>query len=145
MSFQLTLSVNQRADDRHYRDTVKLEDQSAKKEIIELSYNEEYKIKVLIYPRSILILKPHREAKKISRVLRGCEMLLEELKEEGVDGVVVDLRNNGGGSLGEANQLVGLFIETSATVQIRYSGMRNGFTRPWDNDPEVAYGFWQFL
>jgi len=66
--------------------------------------------------------------------------LLEELKEEGVDGVVVDLRNNGGGSLGEANQLVGLFIETGATVQIRYSGVRNGFTRPFgDNDPEVAY------
>ena len=68
------------------------------------------------------------------------KILLEELKEEGVDGVVVDLRNNGGGSLGEANQLVGLFIETGATVQIRYSGIRNGFTRPFgDNDPEVAY------
>jgi carboxyl-terminal processing protease len=53
---------------------------------------------------------------------------------------VVDLRNNGGGSLGEANQLVGLFIETGATVQIRYSGIRNGFTRPFgDNDPEVSY------
>ena len=66
--------------------------------------------------------------------------MLEELKEEDVDGVVVDLRNNGGGSLGEANQLVGLFIETGATVQIRYSGIRNGFTRPFgDNDPEVAY------
>ena len=53
---------------------------------------------------------------------------------------MVDLRNNGGGSLSEANQLVGLFIETGATVQIRYSGLRNGFTRSFgDNDPEVAY------
>ena len=66
--------------------------------------------------------------------------LLEELKGESVDAVVVDLRNNGGGSLSEANQLVGLFIETGATVQIRYSGIRNGFTRSFgDNDPEVAY------
>ena len=61
-------------------------------------------------------------------------------RSEGVDAVVVDLRNNGGGSLSEANQLVGLFIETGATVQIRYSGLRNGFTRSFgDNDPEVAY------
>ena len=57
-----------------------------------------------------------------------------------MDAVVVDLRNNGGGSLSEANQLVGLFIETGATVQIRYSGIRNGFTRSFgDNNPEVAY------
>jgi carboxyl-terminal processing protease len=63
-----------------------------------------------------------------------------EEKEEEVDAVIVDLRNNGGGSLSEANQLVGLFIETGATVQIRYSGLRNGFTRSFgDNDPDVAY------
>ena len=37
--------------------------------------------------------------------------LPEELKEEGSDCEAVDLRNNGGGSLGEANQLVGLFID----------------------------------
>ena len=67
-------------------------------------------------------------------------LTLEELEEEGVDAVVVDLRNNGGGSLSEANQLVGLFIETGPTVQIRYSGLRNGFTRSFgDNDPEMAY------
>jgi carboxyl-terminal processing protease len=67
-------------------------------------------------------------------------VLLAELQEENVDAVVVDLRNNGGGSLSEANQLVGLFIETGATVQIRYSGLRNGFTRSFgDSDPDVAY------
>ena len=71
---------------------------------------------------------------------RDVHALLDDLKEEDVDAVVVDLRNNGGGSLSEANQLVGLFIETGATVQIRYSGLRNGFTRSFgDNDPEVAY------
>ena len=66
--------------------------------------------------------------------------MLEELKSQEVDAVVMDLRNNGGGSLSEANQLVGLFIETGPTVQIRYSGIRNGFTRAFgDNDPEVTY------
>ena len=53
---------------------------------------------------------------------------------------MVDLRNDGGGSLSEANQLVGLFIETGPTVQIRYSDLRNGFTRSFgDNDPGVVY------
>jgi len=124
------------------RDTVKLEDQSAKKEVIELSYNErEYKIGVIDLPTFYFDFEAaSRGEEDFKSSTRDVKILLEELKEEGVDGVVVDLRNNGGGSLGEANQLVGLFIETGATVQIRYSGIRNGFTRPFgDNDPEVAY------
>ena len=124
------------------RDTVKLEDQSAKKEIIELSYNErDYKIGVIDLPTFYFDFEAaSRGEEDFKSSTRDVKILLEELKEEGVDGVVVDLRNNGGGSLGEANQLVGLFIETGATVQIRYSGIRNGFTRPFgDNDPEVAY------
>ena len=124
------------------RDTVKLEDQSAKKEIIKLSYNErEYKIGVIDLPTFYFDFEAaSRGEEDFKSSTRDVKILLEELKEEGVDGVVVDLRNNGGGSLGEANQLVGLFIETGATVQIRYSGIRNGFTRPFgDNDPEVAY------
>ena len=124
------------------RDTVKLEDQSAKKEIIELSYNDQdYKIGVIDLPTFYFDFEAaSRGEEDFKSSTSDVRILLEELKEEGVDGVVVDLRNNGGGSLGEANQLVGLFIETGATVQIRYSGIRNGFTRPFgDNDPEVSY------
>ena len=124
------------------RDTVKLEDQSAKKEIIELSYNDrDYKSGVVDLPTFYFDFEAaSRGEDDFKSSTRDVRALLEELKEEDVDGVVVDLRNNGGGSLGEANQLVGLFIETGATVQIRYSGIRNGFTRPFgDNDPEVAY------
>ena len=124
------------------RDTVKLEDQSAKKEIIELSYNNrDYKIGVIDLPTFYFDFEAaSRGEEDFKSSTRDVRVLLEELKEDAVDGVVVDLRNNGGGSLGEANQLVGLFIETGATVQIRYSGIRNGFTRPFgDNDPEVAY------
>ena len=124
------------------RDTVKLEDQSAKKEVIELSYNDQdYKIGVIDLPTFYFDFEAaSRGEEDFKSSTSDVRTLLEELKEEGVDGVVVDLRNNGGGSLGEANQLVGLFIETGATVQIRYSGIRNGFTRPFgDNDPEVSY------
>ncbi|MEX0965032.1 MAG: carboxy terminal-processing peptidase [Pseudohongiellaceae bacterium] len=124
------------------RDTVKLEDQSAKKEVIELSYNGEmYKIGIIDLPTFYFDFEAaSRGDSDYKSSTRDVHVLLDELKEEDVDAVVVDLRNNGGGSLSEANQLVGLFIETGATVQIRYSGLRNGFTRSFgDNDPEVAY------
>ena len=124
------------------RDTVKLEDQSAKKEVIELSYNDRnYKIGVIDLPTFYFDFEAAaRGDEDFKSSTRDVRALLEELKNESVDAVVVDLRNNGGGSLSEANQLVGLFIETGATVQIRYSGIRNGFTRSFgDNDPEVAY------
>ena len=124
------------------RDTVKLEDQSAKKEVIELSYNDEmYKIGIIDLPTFYFDFEAaSRGDEDYKSSTRDVHALLDELKEEGVDAIVVDLRNNGGGSLSEANQLVGLFIETGATVQIRYSGLRNGFTRSFgDNDPEVAY------
>jgi carboxyl-terminal processing protease len=124
------------------RDTVKLEDQSAKKEVIELSYNgDSYKIGIIDLPTFYFDFEAaSRGDADYKSSTRDVRVLLDELKEEGVDAVVVDLRNNGGGSLSEANQLVGLFIETGATVQIRYSGLRNGFTRSFgDNDPDVAY------
>ena len=124
------------------RDTVKLEDQSAKKNVIELSYNEQdYKIGIIDLPTFYFDFEAAaRGDEDFKSSTRDVRTLLEELKGESVDAVVVDLRNNGGGSLSEANQLVGLFIETGATVQIRYSGIRNGFTRSFgDNDPEVAY------
>jgi carboxyl-terminal processing protease len=124
------------------RDTVKLEDASAKKEVIELTHNgDSFKVGVIALPTFYFDFEAAgRGEEDFKSSTKDVEKLLEELKEEAVDAVVVDLRNNGGGSLSEANQLVGLFIETGATVQIRYSGIRNGFTRSFgDNNPEVAY------
>jgi len=124
------------------RDTVKLEDQSAKQEVVELSYNDrDYKIGVINLPTFYFDFEAAaRGEEDFKSSTRDVNVLLEELKEQNVDAVVIDLRNNGGGSLSEANQLVGLFIETGPTVQIRYSGIRNGFTRSFgDSDPTVAY------
>jgi len=124
------------------RDTVKLEDQSAKKEVIELSFNQrDYKIGIINLPTFYFDFEAAaRGEENFKSSTTDVKNLLEELKQEGVDGVVVDLRNNGGGSLSEVNQLVGLFIDTGPTVQIRYSGIRSGFTRAFgDNDPEVVY------
>lgn len=124
------------------RDTVKLEDQSAKKEIIELSYNSrDYRIGVIHLPTFYFDFEAaSRGEADFKSSTNDVKDLLEELKIEGIDAVVVDLRNNGGGSLSEVNQLVGLFIDTGPTVQIRYSGLRNGFTRAFgDDDPGVVY------
>jgi carboxyl-terminal processing protease len=124
------------------RDTVKLEDQSAKKEVLQLSYEGlDYRIGVIALPTFYFDFEAAaRGEKDYKSSTRDVKILLEELNEEGVDAVVMDLRNDGGGSLQEANQLVGLFIESGPTVQIKYSGSRNGFTRSYgDNDPEVTY------
>ncbi|MES3006433.1 MAG: carboxy terminal-processing peptidase [Pseudomonadota bacterium] len=124
------------------RDTVKLEDQSAKKEVIEVTYNEgTYKVGVIKLPTFYFDFEAASAGQPdFKSSTRDVKVLLEELKAEGVDAVVMDLRDNGGGSLTEANDLVGLFIDTGNTVQIRYSGLRNGFVRAYgDGNPEVTY------
>lgn len=124
------------------RDTVKLEDQSAKKEVIEVSYNgNQYKVGVIKLPTFYFDFEAASAGQPdFKSSTRDVKVLLEELKAEGVEAVVMDLRDNGGGSLTEANDLVGLFIDTGNTVQIRYSGLRNGFVRAYgDGNPEVTY------
>lgn len=124
------------------RDTVKLEDQSAKKEVIEVTYNgNEYKVGVIQLPTFYFDFEAAAAGQAdFKSSTRDVKVLLEELKAEGVEAIVMDLRDNGGGSLTEANDLVGLFIDTGNTVQIRYSGLRNGFVRAYgDGNPEVAY------
>ncbi len=102
------------------RDTVQLEDESAKKEIVEIQRDgETYKIGIIELPTFYVDFAAlqNRDPNYRSST-RDVRRLLEELKEEEVDALVVDLRNNGGGSLSEANSLVGLFIDRGPTVQV---------------------------
>ena len=62
--------------------------------------------------------------KNFRSATRDVSLLLDELKKDKVDGVLVDLRNNGGGSLNEAIELTGLFIDKGPVVQQRDSGGR---------------------
>ena len=62
---------------------------------------------------------------------------LEKLKEEGVQGIILDLRSNGGGSLNDAIEMTGLFIEDGPVVQVK---ARQGGTRVYrDKDSRVQY------
>jgi carboxyl-terminal processing protease len=124
------------------RETVELSEQFARSEVIEIdSDNEIYRVGVITLPSFYFDFEAASAGLPNYRSsARDVRALLEELKTQDVAAVVVDLRYNGGGSLNEANELVGLFIETGPTVQIRYSGQRNGFVRSYgDADKEIVY------
>jgi len=110
------------------RDEVKLEEQSAQKEIIEIPQGERVlKIGVIDIPTFYIDFQGRQEGKKdFKSTTRDVERLVNELKEEKVDGIIVDLRNNGGGSLDEALSLTDLFIDRGPVVQVRYS---NGYVQ----------------
>lgn len=108
------------------REAVKLEEQAAKKSVLELDHDgRHYKLGVIEIPAFYLDFKAYRSGNPdYKSTTRDVRKLLAELKAERVDGVVIDLRNNGGGSLQEANELTGLFIDQGPTVLVRNSDGR---------------------
>ena len=108
------------------RNKVKLEEQSAQKKVLEvLDGDKKIKVGVIDIPAFYIDFDAMRRGEDdYKSTTRDVRRLLEELQEEGVEGIVIDLRNNGGGSLQEANDLTGLFIEYGPTVQIRHSSRR---------------------
>tara|TARA_R110001583_G_scaffold50779_1_gene158543 strand:+ start:2783 stop:5002 length:2220 start_codon:yes stop_codon:yes gene_type:complete len=110
------------------RDEVKLEEQSAQKEIIEIPQGDKVlRIGVIDIPTFYIDFQGRQEDKKdFKSTTRDVERLVNELKEENVEGIIVDLRNNGGGSLDEALNLTDLFIDRGPVVQVRYS---NGYVQ----------------
>jgi carboxyl-terminal processing protease len=108
------------------RNKVKLEEQSAQKEILEIPDGDKMiKVGVIDIPAFYIDFDAMRRGdEEYKSTTRDVKILLQELQDEGVEGIVVDLRNNGGGSLQEANELTGLFIEYGPTVQIRHSSRR---------------------
>ncbi|WP_193601674.1 carboxy terminal-processing peptidase [Marinobacter salexigens] len=121
------------------RDEVKLEEQSASKDTIEFDRKgEKYTVGVITVPTFYADFRAMQAGDpNYKSTTRDVRKLINELKQEGVDGLVMDLRNNGGGALHEANDLVGLFIDTGPTVQIRNSS--NEVQVLSDDDASVAY------
>ena len=109
------------------RNEVKLEEQAAQKEIIEFTddADQRHRIGVIDIPAFYIDFDAYRRGDKNYRsTTRDVQRLIAELMAEDVEGLVIDLRDNGGGSLQEANQLTGLFIEYGPTVQIRSAERR---------------------
>jgi carboxyl-terminal processing protease len=121
------------------REAVKLEEQAAKKSVLNLKHDgRDYKLGVIELPAFYLDFKAFRAGDpEYTSTTRDVKRLLTELQKEHVDGVVLDLRNNGGGSLQEATELTGLFIDQGPTVLVRNSDGRVDVLA--DENPGVFY------
>jgi carboxyl-terminal processing protease len=120
------------------RDEIKLKEQEAKAEIIERP-NPDGSIQRLgwITLPSFYADMEHSGAANAKSTTKDVLTLLNRLKSEGISGLVMDLRRNGGGSLEEAVNLTGLFIKKGPVVQ---SKDQNGGTHvSRDRDPSIAY------
>ena len=121
------------------RNKIKLEDQQVQKKVIEIPDGPTtQKIGVIEIPTFYMdFAAAARGEKDFSSTTRDTKKLIDELKAENVNGIVVDLRNNGGGSLTEAVSLTGLFIKTGPVVQIRNSIGEIDLNE--DKDKSIAY------
>ena len=124
---------------RLVREKIKLEEQRAKKEIVSINSNKkDYKIGVIDIPLFYRDFEgAQQREKEFSSTTRDVQKLITELQTENVDGIVIDLRNNGGGSLTEAISLTGLFINRGPVVQVKES--QGEVEIQSDNDPMIAY------
>ena len=116
------------------RNVVKLEDQAAEKKILSLTRNnKEYKVGVIQLPAFYFDFDAYQKRDyNYKSSSKDVKRLLKELKNENVDGLVIDLRNNGGGSLYEANALAHLFLGRGTTVQVKSSnGNIQGLGERW--------------
>ncbi|MBN2426059.1 MAG: carboxy terminal-processing peptidase [Calditrichaceae bacterium] len=103
------------------RDKVKLEDRAAKSDTLELQHRgKSYKLGIIEIPTFYFDYEAMRKGDPdYKSTTRDVERLLRELQSAGVDGIVIDLRNNSGGFLNEAIELTGLFIKSGPVVQVR--------------------------
>ncbi len=109
------------------RNEVQLEEQAAKGSLLKIKdfQGTPRSIGVIDVPAFYLDFEAYRRGDKDYRsTTRDVARLIQELTSKGAEGLIIDLRSNGGGSLQEANELTGLFIEYGPTVQIRSSGKR---------------------
>ena len=121
------------------REKIILKDQSAKKEIKTYNSNgKEIKIGIISIPAFYIDYNDYKSGNpNYKSTTRDVKLILDTLKRENVDGVVIDLRENGGGSLMEAIDLGGLFVKTGPIVQVRDA--RDQTEVDNDEDPSIAY------
>lgn len=122
------------------RDKVKLEDQAASSSKVMLERDgKKHTIGVIDLPTFYADFQAMQQGDpNYKSTTRDVLKLLNELQtENNIDGLVIDLRGNGGGSLDEANRLTGLFIHEGPTVQVRSANDRVEVLE--DPDPELVY------
>jgi carboxyl-terminal processing protease len=119
------------------REEIKLEDRAAKSKIIETE--EGNKIGIIDLPSFYIDFNAYQDRKSdYKSSSNDVENILKIFNIEGVDAVVLDLRNNGGGALIEANKIVGLFVSSGPTVQVKHKA---GYIQPYGSSK--AEQVWQ--
>ncbi len=120
------------------RDKVKLEDQAAKSNLLEIENNgQKFKIGVINIPKFYSDFEAQRNGEEGKSTTKDVRRLISELETKKIDGLIIDLRNDGGGSLTEAVELTGLFIKEGPVVQVRNSS--NNIEINKDPDPSIVY------
>lgn len=121
------------------RDKIKLEDQTAKKKIVEYPNGDKpMKLGVITLPSFYFDFEAYQKGDpNYNSTTRDIRRMINEMKQEGISGLVIDLRNNGGGSLQEAVNLTGLFIKEGPVVQVRNFMNRTDILN--DEDPAMVY------
>ncbi|MGI9220763.1 MAG: carboxy terminal-processing peptidase [Woeseiaceae bacterium] len=123
------------------RGQVKLEEQAAKSEVITVPREgRDWSIGIIEVPSFYRDFRALSNGDKdFTSTTRDVKRLIEDLEQQGIDGLVIDLRNNGGGHLTEATALLGLFIDNGPVVQLKNASGR--ISRLDDPDPvrRVAY------
>ncbi len=124
---------------RLIRDRVDVVDEDATFDVVPFkSKNRQYNIGVIKIPSFYINFEEAQKGiKDYKSVTRDVKRCIDSLKRISVDGIIIDLRNNGGGSLQEAIDLTGLFIETGPIVQIKSSNGRIEIEK--DFDKQIHY------
>ncbi|MEQ8859378.1 MAG: carboxy terminal-processing peptidase [Pseudomonadales bacterium] len=121
------------------RDAVQLEEQAAHKKLLTLNEGgTEHRIGIIEVPTFYADFKAIQQGDpNYKSTTRDVHRLIDELKAENIEALVIDLRNNGGGSLQEADAMTGLFIKSGPTVQVKSANRRPSIYA--DNDDAVAW------
>ena len=121
------------------RDKVKLEEQDASSKIIEVTdKGKTRKLGIIEIPTFYIDFRAAQAGDPdYKSTTRDVRKLIEDLKKKNIDGLIIDLRANGGGSLQEANALTGLFLGKGPTVVVRDS--RGRMDKQEDPDPRQIY------
>ncbi len=124
---------------RLVREKIKLEDEAAKAEMIPITHNNEtYNLGIITVPSFYINFEDRNKGVKDYRsTTRDVKKLITELEGQGMDGLMIDLRYNGGGSLQEAIDLTGLFIPKGPVVQVR--NMDQSVEALNDDDGNLVY------
>ena len=124
---------------RLVRDKIILTEREAKSDTVELTHDgQKYKLGIIMIPTFYSDLEGRQRGdENYKSTTRDVRRLIGELKSAGVDGILIDLRRNGGGSLQEAIELTGLFIKDGPVVQVK--SFNGNVEQQRDPDPSIVY------